>query len=188
MINKFFWAFRALVCKVFMKSIKMPSYIGKPLYINKLKNVQCGKRVRIYPGIRIDNLEKSKIIIGNNVSIGQNVHLVSYKKDLYIGNDVTISANVFISNCDHRYDDISKSVLEQDIIEKDTVINDGCFIGYGSVIQAGTTLGKHCVVGSNSVVKGNFPDYTVIAGVPAKIIKKYDDKEKIWKKVSCEEI
>jgi acetyltransferase-like isoleucine patch superfamily enzyme len=57
-----------------------------------------------------------------------------------------------------------------------------CFIGYGSVIQAGTILGKQCIVGANSVVRGIFPDYSVIVGAPARIVKRYDTKSKEWKK------
>lgn len=44
-------------------------------------------------------------------------------------------------------------------------------MGYGVAIQAGTHLGKHCVVGTHSVVKGNFPDYCVLVGCPARVIK-----------------
>lgn len=53
-----------------------------------------------------------------------------------------------------------------------------------AVIQAGTILGKQCIVGSNAVVRGHFPDYCVIVGVPARIVKRYDDKSGVWKKTN----
>ena len=45
-------------------------------------------------------------------------------------------------------------------------------------------MGRHCVVGTNSVVRGHFPDYSVIVGIPAKIVKRYDEKMKQWKKTN----
>jgi acetyltransferase-like isoleucine patch superfamily enzyme len=51
------------------------------------------------------------------------------------------------------------------------IIGDECWIGLNVVIMPGTNLGRGCVVGANSVVKGSFPDYSVIGGVPAKILK-----------------
>lgn len=101
---------------------------------------------------------------------------------VHIGNDVTIVANVCITNIDHQYEDIDKSVLNQGIKVTDTKIGDGCFIGFGAVIQAGTTLGTHCIVGANAVVRGNFPDYSVIVGVPARIVKRYNAKTGQWEK------
>jgi acetyltransferase-like isoleucine patch superfamily enzyme len=53
----------------------------------------------------------------------------------------------------------------------------------GSAIMAGTRLGKQCIVGANSVVKGEFPDYCVIVGAPAKIVKKYNFETQEWEKV-----
>ncbi len=102
---------------------------------------------------------------------------------LNIGDNTTISANVFISNVDHEYTNINKSVMDQPYIKKDTLIGESCFIGYGATILPGTKLGNHCIVGSNAVVKGNYPDYCLIGGVPAKIIKKYDMDIQKWVKI-----
>ena len=96
---------------------------------------------------------------------------------------MTIVGNVCITSIDHRYEEVGKSVLDQGIKVTDTKIGDGCFIGFGAIIQAGTTLGKHCVVGANAVVRGDFPNYSVIAGVPAKIIKRYNLKTEKWERV-----
>ena len=142
-----------------------------------------GDKVRIYPGIRTETQNGGKIIIGNNVSIGQNFHAVSVENKLKVGNNVTISGNVFISNCDHTFDDENVIVLEQPLNIKDTFIDDNCFIGYGTVILAGTHLGKHCIVGANSVVRGIFPDNTLLAGIPAKVLKQFDSKNNKWVKV-----
>ena len=58
-----------------------------------------------------------------------------------------------------------------------------CFIGTGVVINSGTILGKQCIVGANSVLSGSYPDYCVIVGAPGRIIKKYNNNKKKWKKL-----
>lgn len=63
-----------------------------------------------------------------------------------------------------------------------TEIGENCFIGYGAAIQAGTVLGRQCIVGANSVVRGEFPDYCVIVGAPARIVKRYNPVSGEWEK------
>lgn len=180
---KYVWAIRAVVYKLFWGHIGKFTYIGKPVFIEGRKNIKIGDRVRIFPGVRMEAIGTGSISVGNNVAIEQNVHLISSGIELRIGSDVTISGNVFITNTNHRYDKIDKSVMEQENIVLHTNIGDGCFIGYGAVIQAGTILGKHCIVGANAVVKGKYPDNCVIVGVPSHIVKRYDLLERCWKRV-----
>ncbi len=180
--NKFIWAGRALLYKFFFEHVGNFSYIGKPCFIEGKNHISIGNRTRIFPGIRLEAICEGKIQIGDNCAIQQNVHITS-KGVLYIGNDVNIAANTCITNIKHEYRNISKSVMEQEYLYADTVIGDGCFLGYGVVILKGTVLGKHCVVGANSVVRGHFPDYCVIAGAPAKIVKRYNSNTSEWEKV-----
>lgn len=176
---KMIWMIRALLYKLFFGGFGTLSYIGKPIYLSNVKNVVVGKRVRIYPGARIEVLPNGRIKIGNNVSIGQRLHLIS-GEEIEIGDNVTVSANVFISDVEHQYENIDVHVMEQPLNRQKVVIRENCFLGYGSVLRSGTVLGAQCVVGANSVVKGVFPDYCVIAGNPAKIIKKYNAVTNTW--------
>ena len=180
---KYIWAIRAIIYKPFFKKIGKYSYIGKPCFIEGGKNISIGERTRIFPGIRMETLKNGEIFIGDNCAIEQNVHITSMNSILKIGKDVTVLANTYITNIEHEYGDINRSVLEQDIIYRETEIKEGCFIGYGAAIQAGTILGKHCIVGAHSVVRGIFPDYCVIVGTPGKIIKKYNHETKKWERV-----
>lgn len=183
MFFKFFWVLRAVFYKFFFGSIKFPSYIGKPIFLSGINKVFIGKKVRIFPHVRLEVYgEKSFIKIEDDVAIGQNVHITS-GGNLLIGKSSTILANVFITNIDHEYEEIGKHVLKQPMQVKDTVIGENCFIGIGSGIQAGTILGKHCIVGANSVVRGVFPDYCVIVGAPARIVKKYNFETQRWEKI-----
>lgn len=183
-LSKALWYLSTKIKKTFYGHIGKHSYIGKCLYVQKHKNIFIGDNVRIYPGMRAELIkETAKITIGNNVSIGQNFHIVSYDSDLKIGDNVTISANVFISNVDHDYHEKDISSIEQNLLKKETYIDDYCFIGYGAVILPGTKLGKQCIIGANSVIRGVFSDYCVIVGAPGKIVKKYNIETKKWEKV-----
>ena len=186
MIFKIFWILRGLVYKPFLGKYCLPSYIGKPIFIGNFKRIFIGKRVRIFPGARVEVVDKnSSIIFEDNISIGQNLHIISGGgQELRIGENTTFSANVFVTSIDHQYDEINKHILEQPLVSAKTHIGENCFIGYGAVIQAGTILGKQCIVGANAVVRGHFPDYCVIVGVPARIVKRYDDKSGVWKKTN----
>lgn len=182
--KKLLWAIRAVLYKPLTK-LELPSYIGKPMYINHISKLKFGKKVRVYPGLRAEILgENGAIDIGSNVSIGQNFHVIANDEPLVIENNVVISGNVFITNCDHEYQKKDTFLYDQPLRTSKTKIGEYSFIGYGAVIQAGTILGKQCIVGSNSVVRGCFPDYSVIVGSPAKIIKKYNPESKCWEK--CE--
>ena len=181
-MGKKFDVLRAIAYKSKFKKIGFPSKVGKKLLLLNPKGVFCGKRVRIMSGFRIECHHEGKIKIGDDVSIGQNLHLISGGGELTIGSHVTISGNVFISNLAHSYECLDMHALEQEHIIQPVAIGDYCFVGYGACILPGTKLGKNVIVGANSVVKGDFPDYTVIAGAPAKIIKKYNFEKQIWER------
>ena len=182
MIFKIFWILRGLVYKPFFGKFAFPSYIGKPIFIGNFKRIFIGKRVRIFPGARIEVIgNNASIVFEENISIGQNLHITSASQ-LLVGKNTTILESVMITNIDHDYQEIDKHILEQKHIISETKIGENCFIGYGAVIQAGTILGKQCIVGANAGVRGHYPDYCVIVGVPAKIEKRDDEKSGSWKK------
>ena len=181
-LNKIFWTLRAVLYAPFLGQIGFPSYIGKPLAILGYNKIFIGKRVRIFPNVRIEvHGVNSKLLIGDNVGIAQNVHITS-GSILSIGKNSTILANVFITNIDHDYTELNIPILDQKTTIKETIIGENCFIGIGAAIQAGTILGKQCIVGTNSVVRGVYPDYCVIAGNPAKIIKQFNFDTQRWEK------
>lgn len=183
-LTKAKWFVGTLLTKWKYGSVGKHSYIGKTLFVQCPKKLFIGSNVRIYPGMRAEMTTDDAIIkIGDNVSIGQNFHVVSYNRELSIGANTTISANVFVSNVNHDYHELDVHSLDQQMIVKDTEIGAYCFVGYGAVILPGTKLGKQCIVGANSVVKGEFPDYCVIAGNPARVIKTYNQTTNAWESV-----
>ncbi|MFE8154116.1 acyltransferase [Brenneria goodwinii] len=181
-IFKFSWAFRAFIYKLVFGRFAMPSYIGPPIFLFGTRRMFIGKRVRIFPGMRSECHGSGRLFIHDNVSIGQSFHIIC-SGELHIGVGCLISGNVFITDTDHTYIDASRPVFEQPNVISKTDIGENCFIGIGARIQAGTILGKGCVVGANSVVRGHFPDYSVIVGAPARVVKRYNPSTSIWERI-----
>jgi len=160
--------------------------IGKPLFWTP-EFLEIGDNVLIWPGSRFEGITMTcggngaspRIVIGNSVSIQQNCHITAANY-VEIRSGTAIMFGAMVTDIDHGYEDINLSPDQQVLKVQKTIIGENCFIGAGARIQAGTVLGRHCVVGTNSVVRGHFPEYSVLVGVPARIIKRYDSKTKMW--------
>ena len=176
--------------KIFYGNFGYNSYIVLPSYITQRKNISIGNNVFIRNNARIEpvtqwynNSYKPKVIIEDNVSIEQNIQLTC-SNFVKIGKNTMVNSYVFITDIDHDYSEINEPIKKQKLIVSETIIGEDCFIGTGVKIMAGVKLGNHCVVGANAVVTHSFPDYCVIAGVPAKVIKKYDFEKSEWVKIT----
>jgi len=166
------------------------SIVFKPLRLINPHNIYIGDGVRIYKNSRIETIEtwgdtkyKPRVVIGNHTTFEQRLHLICASR-VEIGADVVISADVMITDLNHEYREVNRNLMHQPIEVKETVIGNYCFIGMGTRVLAGTRLGNNCIVGSNSVVIGEFPEYSVIAGNPAKIIKRYDFEICKWRRTN----
>ena len=93
-------------------------------------------------------------------------------ESVIIGNDCSIMGYVTITDLIHPYNELNIPPKYQKMITKPVEIQDECMIGMGARIMPGVKLGKHCIVGANAVVTQDFDSYTVIAGVPARVIKR----------------
>jgi len=125
-----------------------------------------------------------KLYVGENTYIGAYSHIAGTKDNIIIGKNVQIADRVFITTVDYKYDDIAKPILSQGFASKgDVVIGDECWIGIGSTILSGVKIGKHSIIGANSLVTKNISPYSLAVGNPAHIIKKYDFKAKKWLRV-----
>lgn len=120
------------------------------------------------------------LMIGNNVTIGA-YGFVNAAGNVTVGDNVLCADKVNIVAENHGYADINTPIRNQPCTPGEIVIGEGSWLGINVTVLAGTTIGKNSVVGANSVVKGHFDDYCVIAGNPARVVKRYDGKE--WVKV-----
>lgn len=112
----------------------------------------------------------SRIEIGREVQIGRNF-FISCTNSVEIGRNVTISERVFIGDNNHSFSHPHVPIMQQpNKVGRPIVIGPGSWIGAGASLLAGTRLGKNSVVGTLSVVKGEFPDYGVLGPEPAKLL------------------
>lgn len=136
----------------------------------KYRKIRIGENSRINLGVIINN--PKNITIGNNTYINGGVFTVGDNSRIVIGNDCLISYNVHVRTKTHKYIDKNILIRKQGELEKDIIIEDDVWIGYGAQIMPGVTLHKGCVVGAGAVVTKDVAEYTVVGGVPAKVIKK----------------
>lgn len=128
---------------------------------------------------------EAKITIGNRVRVARHFQ-INCAFDVQIGNNVNMGPYVFLGDHNHKYEDISVPIRDQSIDmnkRNAIIIDDDTWIGTKVSIIGNVRIGKHCVIGANSVVSKDIPDYSIAAGIPAKVIKRYNFETKIWDKV-----
>ena len=169
----------------FFQKIGRGTILRNPLFIANPKRICIGDNVFIRDNARLEVVGNGSITIGDDSSFEQGFHITG-GGDLSIGNNVTVSFGAWVTDIDHEYQEIGVNILRQPLLIRPTRIGDNCFLGAGAKIQAGTILGTQCIVGSNAVVRGTFPDYCVLAGVPARVIKRYDQDSRRWEKTHAD--
>ncbi len=110
--------------------------------------------------------------IGDRCLIGKGSGIVGHLA-IDIGNDVWTGHHVYITDQNHGFEDLALPISRQSMPERPVTIGDGSWLGYGTVVLPGATIGRHVVVGANSVVTGALPDYSVAVGAPARVVRRY---------------
>lgn len=189
---KFAWA--ALVTRCWyglsLRALGRGSIIQPPLFWTP-EYIEVGNDVLVWPGCRFEGIDLDtasagttpRIVLGDGVVMQQYCHITAAGQ-LNIGAGTLMSFNVSIQDTDHGYHDVNRSVTHQPLTFAQTTVGENCFIGARASIQAGTRLGRHCIVGTNAVVRGTFPDYCVLVGAPARVIKRYDPVSGTWRRTA----
>lgn len=168
------------------QSFGKKSYILSPLKIDGASNIIIGDRVNVaykcwLAALPLTDTSKPSLVIGNGTNIGNFNHIFA-TKEIIIGNNVLTADKVYISDNLHSYENIDTPIINQPVKQISSVfIGDGTWIGENACI-IGAKIGKNCVIGANAVVTKDVPDYCVVVGLPAVIIKRYCTEEKEWKK------
>ena len=110
--------------------------------------------------------------IGDRSMIGRGSHIVGHFQ-VDIGSDVQTGPYVYITDQNHGYENPDEVVHVQWPSDVPVIIGDGSWLGTGVVVLPGTVLGRNTVVAAGAVVRGTFPDHCVLAGVPARIVRRY---------------
>lgn len=155
-----------------------------PLNVNGKKNIRIGNNVYIayktwLAAVPLTGAEKCELIIGDGTNIGNFNHIYA-TRSIIIGNNVLTADKVYISDNLHGYEDVSVPIMKQPIKQiGNVIIGDGAWLGE-NVCVIGAKIGKNCVIGANSVVTKDIPDYCVAVGAPAKVIKRYCTISQKW--------
>jgi acetyltransferase-like isoleucine patch superfamily enzyme len=124
------------------------------------------------------------IVIDDNCHIGYG-SILSAKNCIHLERDVLVGQQVLMVDHNHRYEDIMKPVVSQGITDGGTIrIGQGSWIGHGAAIMCSRgqlTIGRNCVIAVNALVTRSIPDYSVVFGVPATIIRQYDPEAQAWR-------
>lgn len=114
---------------------------------------------------------KGFINIGNNCSINSFCH-ISGNGGVTIGNNVRIATQCVIVSANHNFESMDIPIYLQGETRKEIIIGDDCWLGAGVKVLSGVTIGKGSIIGAGSVVNKDIPEYSIVVGVPGKVIKK----------------
>jgi acetyltransferase-like isoleucine patch superfamily enzyme len=170
-----------------------------------------GRNVSFHLTNKISRQRSPRISLGNSVIIGSHAWLnvatedvngeptividdhsviasgsiISAKNRIHLEDHVNVAQNVLIMDHNHAYEDVEVPIIRQGVTEGGRIrIGQGSWIGHGAAIvcsRGDLTIGRHCVVSANSVVMRSIPDYSVVFGIPATIIRQYDPQTRTWR-------
>lgn len=153
-----------------------------PVTIFNEQYIHIGSHTMIGPGVALsagmvpgqECINNRTVVIGDRCLIGRNSGIVGHFS-VEIGDDVWTGHHVYVTDQNHGYEDTSRPISLQTQPERAVRIGDGSWIGHGAVVLPGVTIGRHVVVGANSVVTSDLPDFSVAVGSPARVIRQFSD-------------
>lgn len=187
---------RGLLLKNFFKHSGKKIRIGSRTRIANKKNIQLGENVIIQDNVQIIVGKNQSLKIGNKSKIGSySIIKCDFSKEktgfscgenfgcgdfcffgcaggIKIGDNVIMGQSVRFHAQNHNYKEKSIPIREQGTTEVGITIGTDCWIGSGVTILDGVHIGNGCVLGANSLINKNVPDYSVVVGNPMKIITK----------------
>jgi len=172
-------------------------YLGKGVQFFNASNIEFGKWIQLEDYVKVSALSKDKVTLGNNVRIGAYSQVIAATSFNNIGAHIRIGNNVGIGefaylgggggldigddcivgqyfSChpeNHLFGNTEELIRLQGISRKGIIIGSNCWIGAKVTVLDGVRIGAHCVIAAGAVVTKDMPDYAVIGGVPAKVIK-----------------
>ena len=170
--------------KILVSLYSLPSKVwNKKIWIPYLKTTfgQCGENVDIPKDISIQG--NHNLFIGEDVSFGEKMVIMCTKARISIGSHVMFGPGVFMISGNHRIDipdRYIKSITDEEKLpenDQPIVLEGDNWIGARAVLLKGITVGMEAVVAAGAVVTQDVPPYTIVAGIPARVIKhRFDTK------------
>jgi acetyltransferase-like isoleucine patch superfamily enzyme len=165
---------RALIHWHFMRR---EAFLRWPVHGNVLEalqegRLQIGPGTLLEPGVWITAPGSAEVHIGSGSFLNLGVMIASQRL-VEIGSHCMLANGCFISDASHRHDDPERPITWQGFVSKGpTTIGDNCWLGAGVVVTSGVHIGERCVVGANSVVTKDVEPFSLVAGSPARLIRR----------------
>jgi acetyltransferase-like isoleucine patch superfamily enzyme len=190
-IRGFFWKLRFKKCSGIV-------LIGKNVTIYNSQFIEIKKNLVAEDNCEIQGLSKSGIFFGENVTIGRYAMIrpsgyygrevgiglkigdnsnigpycyVGCSGGIEIGNDVLMGPRVTIIAENHNFSRVDIEIKKQGVNRQKIIIENDCWLGTGATILAGVKISKGAIVGAGAVVTKDVPPYSIVAGVPAQVVK-----------------
>jgi len=151
-------------------------------------HMKVGNSVRVDRGTWFNipeppQTDEPTIILEDSCGIGRGV-TISAKNRIHLERLVMVAGCSFITDHNHAFEDVKVPTAFQGITGGGTIrIEEECWIGFGVTIvcsQGELVIGKHSVIGANSMVTRSIPPYSVVSGNPARIVKQFDPSKETW--------
>jgi len=173
-------------------------YLGKNVQFFNASNIELGKWVQLEDNVKVSALSKDKVVLGDNVKIGaysQVIAATSFNNNvgigefaylgggggLEIGDDCIVGQYFSCHPENHLFGNLEELIRMQGVTRKGIKIGNNCWIGSKVTVLDGVTIGSHCILAAGAVITKDMPDYAVIAGVPAKVVKQRNKKSITYK-------
>lgn len=184
-ICEFYWLLKTQIYyRRFLGHMGRGSKILSPMRLKNIRNIHIGNNVVInkYSFLltrQIDEAIVPRLVIEDDAVIGHFNHITCVNQ-VCIGRKVLTADKVHIADNGHEFARTDVPIMDQGIIFRGRVaIGEGTWIGEGASILS-CSIGRNCVIGANAVVVHDVPDYCVVAGIPARIIKRYEPLARRW--------
>lgn len=151
-----------------------------PTVLHGVERIEIGTKTAIGPQaslsvgmpIPLETAGDPVLTIGDRCLFGKGVSIVAHER-IVIGNDTVAGHYVYITDQNHGYADLDVPIGQQMWKNAPVTIGDSCWLANGAIILPGVTIGRHVVVAAGAVVTRDVPDYCVVAGTPARIVRRH---------------
>ncbi len=187
--NIFYRLLFRLVVSPFFGNFGRRAVILRPRGIEGIRRINIGEDVYIADGgllaaVPLTGCDHCELTIGDGCKIGSNNHIYATHSIIF-ESEVLTAGGVYISDNVHGYEDPSVAILKQPVQQLAKVrIGKGAWLGQ-NVCVIGASIGRGSVIGSNSVVLQDIPDYCVAVGAPARIVRRLDQVSGAWTRIAA---